>query len=176
VWLFATLFATAISWAVVQAVSTAVVDQPPAPLSHGAVSSELRSPGSPELVDESPSPSEKASTAEPTAAPTAAATAPPSQPAPPPVHPAPSPTPPASSGPTTTRTFTMVGGTAQLSCTNNQISLNWATPNQGYWVETGSSDSGQTIDVKFRSDSHESELQASCSANAVQGTVNEQSS
>ena len=77
---------------------------------------------------------------------------------------------------TTTRTFSLVGGTAQLSCTTNQIHLDWATPNSGFWVETGSSDGGSTVDIKFRSDSHESELQASCSGNQVQGSVQEKSS
>lgn len=174
----ATLLATAVSWAVVQAVSTAVVDQPPAPLSHGAVSSELRSPGSPQLGPGTASPSPAASpqpaTGSVPAAPTAPI-APPNQSASTPTRSAASTAPPGSS-PTTTRTFTLVGGTAQLSCTNDQVALNWATPNQGFWVETGSSDSGQTIDVKFRSDTHESELQASCASNQVQGTVSEKSS
>ena len=164
--------ATAVSWAVVQAVSSAVVDQQPAPLSRGAVSSELRSPaiGGTE-AEASPSPSPPPA-ATPTSTPAGTQSG-----APPPVAPTQAPrqssAPPPSSS--STRTFTLVGGTAQLTCTNNQISLDYATPNPGYWVETGTSDGGSTIDIKFRSDSHESELQASCSGGQVQGSVQESS-
>lgn len=70
----------------------------------------------------------------------------------------------------------MVGGTASLTCTGAQIALNWATPNSGFQVETGTSDGGTTVEVRFRSDSHESRLQASCSGGQVQGSVEEQSS
>jgi hypothetical protein len=175
-WLLATLIATAISWAVVQAVSTAVVDQQPAPLSHSAVSSDLHSP--PPASDlESPSPAPgpaqspaPAPTNPPTGQPVSGGTIQ-AQPTP---RPAASTPPPAPTS--TTRTFTLVGGTAQLTCTSNQITLNYATPNAGYWVETGTSDGGSMYDIKFRSDSHESELQSWCSGGQVQGTVQEQSS
>jgi len=40
-------------------------------------------------------------------------------------------------------------------------------------VETRTSDSGATIDAKFRSDTHRSELQAWCNGNQVQKTINE---
>lgn len=74
-----------------------------------------------------------------------------------------------------TRTFTLIGGTANLTCAGTQISLNWATPNSGFEMDTGSSDGGAQIEVRFRNDTHESQLQAWCSGGVVQGSVQEQS-
>ena len=148
-----TLAATGVSWTAVQSVSGVVAENQPAPLSSGTVSEQLKHPAAPHPpLTQAPS----------------SASAPGPAPAAPP---APTPAPAA-----TSRTFTLVGGSAQLSCTNGQIALNWATPNSGYWVETGTEDGGATIEVRFRSDAHESRLDASCSGSTVVGTIEEQSS
>ncbi|HKC20093.1 MAG TPA: hypothetical protein VKE27_10725 [Candidatus Dormibacteraeota bacterium] len=171
-WLAGTALATLIVYEAVGAVALQVTDQSLEPLAQQGLAQSFAAPPS----SAAPSPT-AAGVASPSAVP------PPTQPAthtpvaggggggggggtssPPPVA--------ASSN----RTFTLVGGTANLTCTGDQISLNWATPNNGFQVETGSSDGGAQIEVRFRSDSHESQLQAWCSAGAVQGSVQEQSS
>src|SRR5947199_130622 len=91
----------------------------------------------------------------------------------------PPPAAPATSNPVATpppaaRTFGLVGGTAEVSCRGNVASLDWATPNSGFAVETGSSDSGTQVEVRFRSDAHESRLEAWCSGGQVQGSVREE--
>ena len=81
---------------------------------------------------------------------------------------------PAATPPPAARTFGLVGGTAEVSCRGNVASLDWATPNSGFAVETGSSDSGTQVEVRFRSDTHESRLEAWCSGGQVQGSVREE--
>ncbi len=68
------------------------------------------------------------------------------------------------------------GGSAELSCSGSQIALDWATPSQGYWVETGTSDGGRTFEVRFRGDANELRLPAWCSGGHVMSTTSEQSS
>ena len=171
-----TLAATGVSWTAVQSVSGVVVENQPAPLSSGTVSEQLKHPAAAPRPTEvpSPPPASPVEATEPPAAnpplsqsPSSASPPGPAPAAPPPPTPAPA---------ATSRTFTLVGGSAQLSCTNGQIALNWATPNSGYWVETGTEDGGATIEVRFRSDAHESRLDASCSGSTVVGTIEEQSS
>ena len=84
------------------------------------------------------------------------------------------PSPPAQ--PNDTRTFSLVGGTASVTCSGSQIAVNWATPNGGYEVEIDSSSGGGTIEVRFRSDTHESRLEAWCSGGHVQSSIREESS
>ena len=84
------------------------------------------------------------------------------------------PSPPAQ--PNDTRTFSLVGGTASVTCTGSQITVNWATPNSGFEVEIDSSSGGGTIEVRFRSDTHESRLEAWCSGGHVQSSIREESS
>jgi hypothetical protein len=157
----------------VGAVALEVTDQSLEPLSHGGVGLALAEPSA-----GSPSPT-----------PTAVATPKTEVPATPPAAHTPAAgggnaggaggsatTPPPPTAASNTRTFSLVGGTANLTCTGDQISLNWATPNSGFEVDTGSSDGGAQIEVRFRSDTHESQLQAWCSAGVVQGSVQEQSS
>jgi hypothetical protein len=75
-----------------------------------------------------------------------------------------------------TQTFALVGGTASITCSGSQITLNWATPKSGYQVETGSSNGGAQVEVRFRSDTHESRLEAWCAGGQVQSRVREESS
>ncbi len=86
------------------------------------------------------------------------------QPAPP-APPAPA-SPPASS----TRTFSLVGGTVSVTCTGNMIAINSATPNAGFTTEREEIQGGQA-EVRFRSDSHESRLEVSCQNGTI--VVNE---
>jgi len=65
---------------------------------------------------------------------------------------------------------------ASVSCQNNQITLDWATPNVGFWVELDRHDSDSVLEVRFRSDSHESRLETWCSGGRVQFSVEEKSS
>ena len=168
-WLAGTLLATGAVYAAVSAVAGEVTDQGPAPISQAGIEHAL---------DQSPR-------SEPSA--TAAATPQTPSPAPSPVvestptpvgggggtHPT---NPPPTAAPPANRTFALVGGTANVACGGGQVALNWATPNPGFQVDTGSSNGGSVIEVRFRSDTHESELQAWCSNGQIQGNVQEQSS
>jgi len=167
-WLAGTLIATGAVYAAVNAVAGQVTEQRSQALSPAGVDHALQ-----QKDQGTPSPSPPASSATPTAA---------AEPSPsPPTTTSPGPsqsptTPPARPGPTDTRTFALIGGTASMSCAGDQISLNWATPNGGYQVETGSSNGGAQLEVRFRSDTHESRLEAWCSAGQIQSAVREESS
>lgn len=168
-WLAGTALATLIVYEAVSAVAVEVTEQRPEPLSRAAVERALAEP-SPSL----------GSGSSPTGAPSPAASASTPAPSPPPAKPPAGgggvSTPIPSNPSTNTRTFALVGGTASLTCNGGQLALNWATPNSGFWVDTGSSDGGAQIEVRFRSDTHESQLQAWCSGGVVQGSVQEQTS
>jgi hypothetical protein len=56
------------------------------------------------------------------------------------------------------RTYQLTGGTVGVRFENGEAHLLWATPNPGFSVE--SSGSSSNVDVRFRSDSHESRLKA----------------
>lgn len=101
---------------------------------------------------------------EDSAAPPARAPAP-ARPAAPPPAPASSPT-----------TFNLVGGSATVSCGGGSPSLVAATPRPGYDVEHGFEDGGATLEVRFRSDTHDSRLDAWCTGGTVQARVEESSS
>ena len=169
-WLVGTLFATLVVYAAVGAVTGQVTPARTEPISQTGVQRAL---GASTPASTSPSP-----TATPAATPTASA--PPSTPTPVsgggrPTPPPPPPPPPPSA--TNTRTFAAVGGTASFSCSGSQISLNWATPNSGFQVDDiGSSNGGAQIEVRFRSSSHESRVQAWCAGGQVQGTTQEEAS
>lgn len=159
-WLAGTLLATAIVYEAVNAVAGQVTEQLSPPISQTAVDQALKHQGQ---TTASPSPSQPVPSPSPSApAPSAAPPAPPLPPPPPP--------------PTTnTQTFSLVGGTASVSCTGSQVTLNWATPKSGYQVETGTANGGAQVEVKFRSDTHESRLEAWCAAGQVQSKVREES-
>jgi hypothetical protein len=164
-WLAGTLLATGAVYAAVSAVGDAVTEQSPAPISQSDIEHALT-----QARQAAASPS----------APQAPAT-PSTSPAPPPPISSPAgggspPSSPPARPSTASRTFVLVGGSANFSCSGGQIVLNWATPNQGFVVETGSSDGGAQIEVRFRSDNHESRLEAWCSAGQVQGSAQEQNS
>lgn len=59
----------------------------------------------------------------------------------------------------TTRTYTLVGGSASVRFEPGKVTVLWATPNSGYEVdvETYAPD---RVEVRFRSETHESELTA----------------
>lgn len=165
-WLAGTLLATGTVYAAVSAVAGQVTGQGPAPISQTGIEQALHQA---QQHETSPTPA---------TAPTPSPPSTPSQTTPSPTvgggvsHP----TNPPSSPPAANRTFALVGGTTNLSCAGGQITLNWATPNPGFEVETGSSDGGSVIEVRFKSDSHESQLQAWCSGTQIQSHVDEQSS
>jgi len=74
---------------------------------------------------------------------------------------APAPAPPTGAT-TTSRTFSLIGGTVSVTCTGNVISLNSATPKSGFTVETERKDDRQKIEVRFRSETHESRIEVRC--------------
>ncbi len=63
---------------------------------------------------------------------------------------------------TTSRTFSLTGGTVSVTCTGNVITLDSAAPNTGFTVETERKDGGQRIEVRFRSETRESRLEVGC--------------
>jgi hypothetical protein len=56
------------------------------------------------------------------------------------------------------RTYQLVGGSVGVRFENGEAHLLWATPNTGFSVDASGSSSD--VDVRFRSDSHESQLKA----------------
>lgn len=56
------------------------------------------------------------------------------------------------------KTYQLIGGSVGIRFEDGAAHLLWATPNSGFSVET--SNDGGTVDVRFRSDDHESRLRA----------------
>lgn len=83
---------------------------------------------------------------------------------------------PVSPAVTLTQTFSMVGGSATVACRGGVPSLARATPSAGYQLETGFEDGGTVLEVRFRSSTHQSQLEASCGTDSVQGRVQESAS
>jgi hypothetical protein len=166
VWLLGTGIAVFVGWSAVQAVVGQVVREQPGPLTAQSVHKLDNSPPS------SPEPA-SAPSIPPLTTPHA-----PSQPAPtqtpPPNGSGATPAPPAP--PTSSRTFNLQGGTVDVTCQNNQISLYWATPNSGFQVETEWHNSNTVLEVRFTSSTHESRIETWCSGGQVQSAIEEQSS
>lgn len=74
------------------------------------------------------------------------------------------------------QTFRLAGGTVGASCQGAQLTLDSVVANPGYQSETDWHDGGSTARVRFTSASHQSQLEAWCSAGQVQGQVQEQGS
>ncbi len=164
VWMFGTLVSTGVAYGAVQMVSGSVVES-----QHEPLTSTLTAAGPASPVTSTPPVSPgPPTTTNPPQSPVIVPTT-----APPPRSPAPPPTQQPSSN---TRTFALIGGTTQLTCSGDSIALDWATPNSGFWVETSTENGGATIEVRFRSDSHESRLDAWCSGGTVQFSEREESS
>jgi outer membrane biosynthesis protein TonB len=81
-------------------------------------------------------------------------------------RPTPAPTAPPAPATSSTKTFSLVGGTVMVTCTGNAITLDSATPNAGFTTDKAESQEG-SVEVRFESDSHESRLQVSCRNGAV---------
>lgn len=161
-WLAGTLLATGAVYAAVSAVGDQVTDQGPAPISQADLQHALNQEGRPSASPSAPAtPGASPSPAAPSPTPTGDGNHPPS---------------PSSRPATSNRTFALIGGTANVGCSGSQVALNWATPSPGFEVETGSSDGGAQVEVRFRSDGHESRLEASCSTGGqVQAGTQEES-
>jgi outer membrane biosynthesis protein TonB len=109
-------------------------------------------PEAQEEQNEAPEPAENENEAEPN-----------ENPAPPAAAPTPAPT-------TSSMTFTLTGGTVTFTCTNDQISIASAVPAAGFSVESETEDGGQQAKVRFESDTHRSEIEATCVGGHVQVT------
>jgi hypothetical protein len=166
IWLIGTAVAVLVGWSAVRAVIGQVVPEQPGPVSSQSVT-HLRSTPIASPTGAEPTP------ASPTPAPTAAQTTAPPAPATP-AAPTSRPSAPPASNPT--RTFSALGGTVDVSCQNGQITLDWATPNAGFQVQTEWHDSNTVLEVRFTSSSHESRIETWCSSGQIQATVEEQSS
>jgi len=159
-----TLVSTGVAYAAVQMVSGSVVESQREPLTSTPAGAGSASPVT-STPPVSPSPPPTATTS-PTPVVVPATPSPPRSPAPlSPQQPS-----------LDTRTFALIGGTAQLTCRGDSVSLNWATPNSGFSVETSTEDGGATIEVRFRSETHESRLDAWCSGGTLQFSEREESS
>jgi cytoskeletal protein RodZ len=160
IWLIGTAVAVLVGWSAVQAVIGQVVPEQPGLVSFPSVTqlggSPVPSPSGGKLTPASPTPT-------------------PAQASPPPVTPTRAPT-PARPPANPSRTIAAQGGTVDVSCQGSQITLDWATPNAGFQVETEWHDSNTVLEVRFTSSSHESRIETWCSANQIQATVEEQSS
>jgi len=82
----------------------------------------------------------------------------------PPAPPAALPAPPQSS----TRTFSLVGGTVTVTCTGNVLTIDSAIPNAGFSMEQELKDDDHTAEFRFENGSHESRLEVSCASGQVQ--------
>jgi len=81
-------------------------------------------------------------------------------------QPAPAPTAPPAPPITSTKTFSLVGGTVMVTCTGNAITLDSATPNAGFTTDKAETEEGR-VEVRFRNDSHESRLEVTCQNGTV---------
>ena len=72
----------------------------------------------------------------------------------------------------TARTFSLRGGTVEARCAGARITLGYATPRAGFEVEVNDDDPGE-LSVRFRSDAHESRLDATCVNGSPSGRVRE---
>ena len=133
VWLLGVSVATAVAWNAVGLVGSEVTDS----ASQGLSPSEVRR----QLAGATGAPSRSS---QPTPSRTSV--------------PAPDPAPPPPR--TVSRTFTARGGTAAVSCTGEQAVLEYASPNSGFEVDEGGS--GDEVQVRFRSEEHESRLRVEC--------------
>ena len=168
-WLAGTLLATAVVYEAVHMVAGQVTELHADALPQAGVGQAVKPTAAPSLA-----PTATAPAATPTAPSSPPGESLPSGATPPVTGTGSASTPPAQ--PNDTRTFSLVGGTASVTCSGSQITVNWATPNGGYEVEIDSSSGGGTIEVRFRSDTHESRLEAWCSGGHVQSSIREESS
>ena len=67
---------------------------------------------------------------------------------------------------TSSRTFSLVGGTVTVTCTGNAISLDSVVPNAGFEIDKQEIEEGHA-EVRFRNDSHESRLELTCANGTV---------
>lgn len=161
IWLIGVAIATTIAWNAVQLVGSEVTDETAGPLSPASLTG----------VADPPTPTGRASatpTRSPSATPTRT-TSPGTQTRPPRSAP-PSP-PPSSSRAPVTRTWTTQGGSTAMSCTGSRLTLRYASPNTGFEVDVNRS--GDEIEVRFRSDDHESRVRVECLSGTPVGEVRE---
>jgi hypothetical protein len=92
----------------------------------------------------------------------------------PPAQPGAAPAPSASSQPSSsTSAFGMRGGTVSATCRGANIVLNSATPSPGFQAGQEVKNEGRTLDIRFRSETFESEIEVWCSAGLVQSQIQE---
>lgn len=73
--------------------------------------------------------------------------------------------------PPASRSFDLIGGSATITCKSGTPSVASATPRSGFSVERETH--GSSVEVRFRSDQHDSKLEAWCSSSGVQGQIEE---
>lgn len=157
--------ATAAASNAVGLIGSEVTDRASRPLSEADVRRQLavagastRSPTTPATQPTSAAPSRSRPPTAPPTRPGATRSSPPS--------------PSAGVGRPVTRTFSLRGGTAAVTCTGDRAVLDYASPNPGYEVYEGRS--GDEVQVRFRSDDRESRLRVACAAGVPRGEIREE--
>jgi hypothetical protein len=153
-WVVAAVLTTVIGIAAVESLGNGILGSPEQPLTRGDVASQLAaSPGhSGGTGSEAPSPSELPS----------ASSTPDEPPSPTPtLAPTLAPTPP-----TSTRVFTIAGGTVVASCRGGLVTLQSWSPAQGYHVVRVERGPARSVEIRFGSgkgdEGHGSRLTVSC--------------
>jgi hypothetical protein len=129
-WVVAAAVAAGVAWAGIGVVGDQVTDERPAPLSASEVASRLDEP-TPGPTEPGPGSTTSTST-------------------------------PSTSTPSTTvagetKTYNLTGGSVGVRFSPSGVTLLWATPLDGFEVDT---DVGERVRVEFESDTHESRLEA----------------
>lgn len=89
---------------------------------------------------------------------------------------------PPAPAPTTTavasseQTFVLVGGSVRVRCDGAVVRLVSSAPAAGFVMEVHNPGPGQTVEVRFESDDHRSELKVTCAAGVITAEPREQAS
>jgi len=189
-WLVGTALAVGLSVRAIDVVTASVTEQPPAALSAGGVSDALTDTGTPTTTGDgrpsaptpvaTPGPTSPTTAGAPTTTgkpattttrPTTTTTHPTATTARPTTAATTHPTPPttgehdgdgnhSTNGSAEDRTYQLKGGSVGVRFENGSVHLLWATPAPGFTVERSGSGDSEELEVRFRSDAHESRLRA----------------
>jgi hypothetical protein len=176
IWVFGVLGATTVAWNAVRLVSSEVTDRTGRSLTSADIARELAASATGATASSGPR-----ATSSPSRRPAGQPSASGRSSAPRPAQPGtrPGDTAPGSSTRTSaparapvSRTWSLQGGTAAVSCSGSTATLQYASPRSGYDSEV--SRSGRVIDIRFESADHESRLKVECVGGAPQGEVREE--
>jgi hypothetical protein len=180
-WIVGTLLAVVIAWSGVKGVLAEVSDAGQPLIDGQAIAAALRS-SSPAPASESPAgesaapatPSPSLSPDPPTSAPagTPSTTAPARATAVPATAPPAATASPGGGATAMSRVFDLVGGSTSVGCSSTSIRLLWASPRNGFSVDV-EPEGSSFLEVRFRSETHESKVEASCASGSLSASVRE---